>query len=124
MNGTVDEQGRALLSLTLRASPNAEPISIEAWIDTAFNGELVMPRRLIEAAQMVQTAGIEARLADGSTAILESFSCILDWFGQIRAVEVIANEGEYPLLGIGLLIGYRLTVDYAQMTVTIESPDA
>jgi clan AA aspartic protease len=124
VNGTVDEAGRALVTLSLRAQQDAEPISIQAWIDTAFNGELVIPRRLIESGQMVQTAGIEARLADGSTALLEAFSCIMDWFGGDRPVEVIANEGEYPLLGIGLLIGYRLTVDYAQMTVTIESPDA
>ena len=120
MNGIVDEFGRALLTLTIRANQNAEPTDIHAWIDTAFNGELVIPRRVIEAAQLEQTAGIEARLADGSAVMLESFKCFLDWFGEDHAVEVIANDGEYPLLGIGLLIGHRLVVDYTQLTVTIE----
>jgi clan AA aspartic protease len=118
--GTVDELGRALVTLTIRANQDAEPTNIQAWIDTAFNGELVMPSRMIEAAQLEQTAGIEARLADGNAVTLESFTCILDWFGEDRAIEVIANNGEYPLLGIGLLVGHRLIVDYTQLTVTIE----
>ena len=120
MNGRVDDFGRALLTLSVRAKRDAEPTDVQAWIDTAFNGELVMPGRLIESAQLEQTAGIEARLADGSTVMLESFTCYLDWFGEDRPVEVIANEGEFPLLGIGLLTGHRLTVDYAKSTVTVE----
>lgn len=51
---------------------------------------------------------------------LEAYACELDWFGSRRAVEVIANDGEFPLLGIGLLIGHRLTIDYTDLTVTIE----
>jgi len=120
VNGTVDEFGRALVTLAIRANQDAEPTIIHAWIDTAFNGELVMPRRIIEAAQLEQTAGIEARLADGKTVTLESFTSLWDWFGKDRAIEVIANDGEYPLLGMGLLVGYRLVVDYTQLTVTIE----
>ena len=79
-----------------------------------------MPRRVIEAAELEQTAGIEARLADGNAVMLESFTCFLNWFGEDRPVEVIANEGEFPLLGIGLLIGHRLVVDYTRLTVMIE----
>jgi len=51
---------------------------------------------------------------------LESFGYELDWFGNSKWIEVIANDGEMPLLGIGLLIGRKLTVDYARMTVVIE----
>ncbi len=120
MNGRVDEFGRALVTLTIRANQDVEPTDIQAWIDTAFNGELVVPRRIIEAAQLEQTAGIEARLADGKAVTLESFTSVWDWFGEDRAIEVIANDGEYPLLGIGLLAGHRLVVDYTQLTVTIK----
>ena len=120
MKGVVDELGRALVTLSVRANPDVESMDIEAWIDTAFNGELVIPAQIIEAAQWEQTAGIEARLADGNTVMLESFTCILSWFGEDRAVEVIANNGEFALLGIGLLSGHRLVVDYTQMTVTVE----
>ena len=120
MNGVVDEFGRALVTLRIRANRDAEPTDVKAWIDTAFNGELVIPRRVIKAAELEQSAGIEARLADGNAVMLESFTCFLNWFDEDRAVEVIANDGEFPLLGIGLLIGHRLVVDYTQLTVTIE----
>ena len=120
MNGTVDEFGRALVTLTIRANQDAESTNIHAWIDTAFNGELVIPRRMVEAAELEQTAGIDARLADGNAVTLESFTCILNWFGEDKAVEVIASDGEFPLLGIGLLVGHRLIVDYPELTVTIE----
>lgn len=120
MNGAVDECGRALVSLSLRGNQNAEPIEISAWIDTAFNGELVLPRKIIETADLQQTAGLEAKLADGNTVMLESYSCILNWFDEDRAVEVIANDGEFPLLGIGLLVSHRLIVDYKDLSVTIE----
>ena len=120
MNGSVDEIGRALVTLAICANQTAEPTNIQAWIDTAFNGELVIPRRMVEAAQLEQTAVIDARLADGNAVTLEAFTCILDWLGEDAAVEVIANDGEFPLLGIGLLVGHRLVVDYMQLTVTIE----
>ena len=120
MNGRVDECGRALMTLSIRAHRDAEPTEIQAWIDTAFSGELVVPGPLIQSAQLQQTAGIEATLTDGNTVMLESFACHLDWFGEDGPVEVIANEGEFPLLGIGLLIGHRLVVDYTELTVIIE----
>ena len=119
MNGFVDEFGRALVALRIRAGEAAVETEIHAWIDTAFNGELVLPRKLIEAAQLVHTAGIDARLADGSIVTLESFTCMLSWFEQQVAVEAIANDGEFPLLGIGLLTG-RLVVDYQHSTVAID----
>ena len=120
MNGLVDESGRALVTLTIRPSQETERNEIQAWVDTAFNGELVIPRRMLQSLQLQQTAGIAARLADGSEVTLETFTCLIDWFGEEIAVEAIANDGEYPLLGIGLLVGHRLVVDYPRMVVVIE----
>lgn len=120
MNGKVDDSGRALVMLAIRASQNARTTFIHAWIDTACTGELAIPKGMIESAQLQQTAGIDARLADGNVMTLEAFTCILSWFGADVAIEVIANEGEFPLLGDGLLIGRRMVVDYTALTVTIE----
>ncbi len=120
MNGVVDDFGRALLPLSLRANQETEPTNIMAWIDTAFNGELVLPRSMIEAAELEQTAGTEAKLADGSSVMLETFTCVLKWFDEDHRIETIANDGEFPLLGIGLLIGHRLIIDYTTLTVTLE----
>lgn len=120
MNGSVDENGRALLDLTIRSTRNETPDEITAWIDMAFNGELVVPRTMLETVGLEQSAGIRARLADGNEVTLESYSCRLDWFGETRAVEVIASDGQMPLLGIGLLLGHRLMVDYTDLSVSLE----
>ena len=120
MNGHVDEFGRAVVELTIRSGATGEPFPISAWVDTAFNGELVIPQTLIDAAGLEQTGGILARLADGNDVVLESYACELDWFGERRQVEVVANDGQLPLLGVTLLLGHRLTVDYSELTLTIE----
>lgn len=120
MKGRVDEFGRALVKLEIRPELDAKPISIDAWIDTAFNGELVAPSEVIKTTKLEQSAGIEATLADGNKVTLESYSCVVDWFGEKRAVEVISNEGENLLLGIGLLLGRRLVIDYPKSSVVIE----
>lgn len=44
----------------------------------------------------------------------------IEWLGQWRRVEVIANEGRLPLLGIGLLRGRRLTIDYETNELELE----
>lgn len=120
MDGIVDEFGRALPDLKIRSAANEEPVEITVWVDTAFNGELVVPRAMIESLGLEQSGGIRARLADGNEVTLESYTCFLDWFGHQQAVEVIANNGQMPLLGIGLLTGLRLVVDYKDLIVSLE----
>lgn len=51
------------------------------------------------------------RLADGNEVTIMSDSCSIDWFGATEYFEAIANNGELPLLGIGMLTGHRLFVD-------------
>ena len=93
MIGKVDALGRALLDLQVSPDINQEPTAITAWVDTAFNGELVVPRSIILSAGFKQSAGCVARLAD---------------------------DGETPLLGIGLLDGHRLVVDYRHRELLLE----
>ncbi len=67
---------------------------------------------MIEKFGLPQSAAVKATLADGTVVILETFDCEIKWFGEWRSVEVVANEGQLPLLGIGLLKGRKLVVDY------------
>ena len=116
----MDGSGRALLDLSVRASKDTRPTNLTVWIDTAFTGELVIPRSTVEAMGMPQSAAVMAGLADGSQIVLESYGCIVDWFGDLRRVEVIANEGQLPLLGVGLLRDRRLEVDYRSRSLLLD----
>lgn len=119
MNGTLDRAGRALVDLAIRSAPTAQPQKLTAWIDTAFTGELVVPRSIIDEFNLVKSSAISAGLADGTQAILDTFSCFIEWFVDVRQIEVIESNGLLPLLGVGLLTGCRLEIDYRLATVAI-----
>lgn len=105
MIGIIHDFGRALLSVLLRTSPDdvAEPLHV--WIDAGFTGELVLPHRVIESLRLQKSGSAAATLADGSGIELSTFTCFIDWFETKRRVEVVENEGDRALLGVGLLLG-------------------
>lgn len=120
MNGHVDRYGRALVSVFVRPSDVAAAHEVEVWIDTGFNGELVLPRQLIDDLALPQSGTVKATLADGSEVALRRYACLIDWFGEERNLEVIANDGDYPLLGVGLLLGHDLHIRYRSGEITID----
>ncbi len=119
MNGHVDGQLRALISIPVAPSEGGEQQKVLAWVDTAFNGSLVIPKRLIEQLRLVKESATEAVLADGKTVELETYGCFVEWFGTVYETQVIANDNEYPLVGTMMLAGHRLEIDYAESTVTL-----
>ena len=61
----------------------------------------------------------EVFLVDGQTVELETFACIFDWFGKSYKTQIVANDGQYPLLGTMLLDGHHLDIDYEAKTVAL-----
>jgi clan AA aspartic protease len=120
MNGEVDHSGRAIVNLSVRPSADVDASPLAVWVDTAFTGELVIPRKTVQALKLRQSAAVKAGLADGTQVVLETYSCLIDWFGRTQIVEVVENEGQTPLLGTGLLRDRRLEIDYRLRTVVIE----
>lgn len=120
MTGTVDGAGRALLPITLRHPVSGSEKTIEAWIDTAFSGELVVPSLLLADLASFPTTSIRARLADGSEVDLGAITLLLNWLGSLRNVEVVTAQGQFPLLGTGLLLDRVLTVDYPNRSVDLK----
>ena len=120
MNGNVDRYGRALVNIFVRPSDVAAVREIQVWIDTGFNGELVLPHQMIDDLALSPSGTIKATLADGSEVALRRYACLIDWFGDERDLEVIANDGDYPLLGVGLLVGHDLHISYRSGEITID----
>ena len=119
MTGQVDDQLRALVRVPVAASRDGPRQEIVAWVDTAFNGGLTIPRALADSLELPQESSIEAVLADGRTVALETFGCDLDWFGGTYQTQVAASGGAFPLLGTLLLADRRLAIDYAAKTVEL-----
>lgn len=119
MRGFVDDQLRALVSVSVAATKGGKRTEFAAWIDTAFNRGLVIPRQQIELLGLVKESSAEAVLADGKTAELETFACFFDWFGATYETQVVANDGNYPLLGTALLADRKLEIDYKARSVIL-----
>lgn len=120
MIGIVDDRGRALVTISVSKNLAGPAVPVTAWIDTAFDGHLVFSKKLIQELDLDTLAETEAILADGSKVALETYLCFLDWFGDRKALQVIANDGTFPLLGTGLLERRVLHIDYAQRSLTLD----
>lgn len=120
MIGVVDEKGRALLDVLVGHELDGAYTTVTTWIDTAFDGHLVFPHELIETLHLDSLVETEAILADGSKVTMETFVCFVDWFGSRLPLQVIANEGRFPLLGMGLLEQRVLHIDYANKKLSLD----
>ena len=94
MTGHVDSYGRAIVTVSIRPSDIAAAHDIQVWIDTGFNGDLVLPQREIDDLELPLSGTLKAILADGSEVALQRYTCLIDWFGEKRDLEVVANDGE------------------------------
>jgi len=119
MTGIVDNAGRAIITVSILSPIAPEGTAIDVWIDTGFTGEIVFPIETIERLGLIKSGSVDAILADGSQTELETYSCTIPWFGRERNLEVIANDGEVPLLGVGLLLGKELRIDYTNLTLSL-----
>ncbi len=120
MTGHVDLSGRALITIVLHSDKAQSLQEIDAWIDTGFTGDLVVPRAMLDAVGIEPCGSVDAILADGSQVELPTFACSVDWFGVRRELEVVSNDGEFPLLGVGLLLGTQLAINYGSRDLSIE----
>lgn len=120
MNGIVDDELRALIDVVVSANRNGNRQTVSVWIDTAFNGGLVIPNERIASLGLRQSSTTEAILADGHLVELPTYSCFLDWFGQTYRTQVVANDGEFPLLGTTLLASRMLTIDYGRRVLMLD----
>jgi len=119
VKGFVDDRNRALIAIRVANKLKAELSEVLAWIDTAFDGHLVLSKDLISKLELDSLVETEAILADGSKVALESYYCVVDWFGEKVPAQVIENDGRFPLLGTGLLVGRTIRISYDEKTVAI-----
>ena len=84
MRGSIDGSGRALLSVRIASDSAKQPAVIEAWIDTGFTGDLVLPQVIIDTLALPHSGTVDAILADGSQIEMKTHTCFVNWFGEER----------------------------------------
>lgn len=119
MNGFVDEELRALIDIQIGGLPNGQKSTVAVWIDTAFNGGLVLPLQVIVKLGLKEYSSTPAILADGQHVELPTYTCYLEWFGKEYRTQIVANDGTNPLLGTMLLDGHDLAISYKERSLTL-----
>ncbi len=69
MKGAVDGSGRAILRISVSNGDRNSTQIIEAWVDTGFTGDLVVPRSIIESLGLKPSGAIDGVLADGTQTL-------------------------------------------------------
>jgi clan AA aspartic protease len=108
MEGRVNQRCEAVISVAVRGGDKIK--SVNAVIDTGFNGFLSLPIAIIMELGLPWKYRDRATLGDGSETLFDVYDTQAIWNGQYREIEVNAAETE-PLLGMRMLKGYRLQVD-------------
>jgi len=119
MTGVVDGFGRALVPVRLKKPAVGKFVKVQAWIDTGFTGELVLPKAVVRSLGLSSANVVKAELGDVSIAVIHTYGCELEWFGERRVIEALETTGEHPLIGATLLKGHRLTIDYDRGRVQV-----
>ena len=99
------------------AKAQREPVV--AWIDTAFDGYIVLPKSEIERLNLGVIADTDAILADGSTVRLRCYYCVVDWLGRTTPIQVVENTGNMPLVGTALLSLADIRINYRTGICTV-----
>ncbi|HKQ47377.1 MAG TPA: clan AA aspartic protease [Phycisphaerae bacterium] len=108
----VISQDREIVVSILVHGPREGSVSLPAAIDTGFNGYLTLPPNAINALELPYHSQATATLGDGSVVSLRRFEGSVDWHGQRREAMILEAEGG-PLIGVSLLYGSRLIIDFA-----------
>ena len=85
-------------------------LSVDVVLDTGFSGELTLPASVVRQLDLTSMGNRYAHLATGEEVELPAWRGVILWDGRPISVEIIEAEGE-PLLGMGLLIGSRVTIE-------------
>lgn len=120
ITGLVTADREAIIQLRVRGTGGHQE-TIEAVIDTGFNGYLTLPARLASDLQLSFAGTTRAALGDDSEVQLDVFDAFVVWDEHERRVVALATGGS-ALVGMSMLLGCRVTLDVLEGgSVTIEA---
>lgn len=121
INGLVDDKNSLWVKLRVSGYHGGKDIFFR--IDTAFDGELSMPVSLAVPLGLPLIGESEYQIAGGATFQPLKFTASIQWGTQNRLATVNVDQSKIPLLGLGLLNGYVLLVDFKEKTLMIKEPE-
>jgi clan AA aspartic protease len=95
--------------------------TVSAVIDTGFNGQVSLARRVADALDLPLTyeGTVEVELADGTVVETDVYSGPICCDGHELEAEILLTDAEDALIGTGLLAGKVLLMNFATREVLI-----
>jgi clan AA aspartic protease len=112
IRGRVTEARQVIIPLQIRG-PNGQTESIEAMVDTGFDGLLALPPELVAKLELPYGMTRAYELGHGGSVEFDIHRATVLWDGQARDVGAVVSKGG-ALVGMAMLDGYRLSVDVVQ----------
>ena len=92
------------------AGPDRVFRTVECTVDTGFTGWLALPSGIIRQLGLQYRGRRDVRLANGQEQITPIYLALISWYDQIIP-RLVHQSNSSPLVGMGLLTGYFLTVE-------------
>jgi clan AA aspartic protease len=120
MFGAVSNACEAMIKVAV-GRIDSPKIIVDAVIDTGFTSFLSLPLSIITELDLAWHYRDVGTLGDGSEIVFELYKASVIWDGQNKLIDVVASEAD-PLVGMGLLYGFKLQVEAVEGgRVTIEA---
>lgn len=120
MFGAVNNDCEAIIKVAV-GRIGSPKIAVNAVIDTGFTSFLSLPLSIITELDLTWHYRDVGTLGDGSEIVFELYKASVIWDGQNKLIDVVASDAE-PLVGMGLLYGFKLQVEAVEGgRVTVEA---
>lgn len=106
---TVDAGLNAIVNIALLGR-NGRRQTVEAVIDTGFDGYLTLPYRVVALLEFPWVRSQSVILGDGNPQLCDVYDGEIAWNNQLRSIEIEAANTQ-PLIGMALMRGYDLNIE-------------
>ena len=120
LQGWLREDEQAVVELGV-ACRDGSIRTVPAVIDTGFNGQVSLARRVVDELDppLTYEGTVEAELANGAVVEEEVYSGTIRFDGEELTAEIVITDAEDTLIGTGLLTGKVLQMNFATREVTV-----
>ena len=91
----------------------------EVVLDSGFNGQLMLPRKLIVKLKLKHIGYSDYLSADGEEVITNMYEVTVKLSGESMKIEALSTESDLALAGMELLHDYKIVIERSKNKVEI-----